>query len=288
MRSVKRGVVVAVLAALWTAGPAAAVTPPIFQALGWIQGEGSVSSDSVSCEIPTITSGFTDGSFEMGLWNTFGEPTISFPNRNSAFANPCGGWIHLVNNLANQGILLERLVFKFKIQGARRFRQFVPTRRGFPLACRQFRKEVRFVSARLNAVNSSMNTPSGAPNVAFVNPVPFISAQLFSCLRAQYAPLPLDVFTSLPLLIRTTAFGITDLGESVQSNTINYTLTLRHLCGNGRVDDGEVCDPAAPNTCFDLCEEGSCLLTGAPCAFSTDCGGICLPGNDPQECSCAF
>lgn len=288
MRIVKQATMLAGVLAVLAGGRAEGVTPPQFQALGWLAGEAQISEQGIRCQIPTVAAAITDGSFQMGLWNTFGEPTILFPNPNAGFANPCGGWMQLQNNLIDQGMMLERIVFRYKIPGARRFRQFVPTRKNFPVACRDLRRETRFMSARLNAANSNSTTPAGAPNVAIVNPVPMVNTALIHCLRGQYAPLPTDVYTSLPLVIRAQAFGTTDLGEAVTSNVVLYSLTLRHLCGNGRLDDGEFCDPAGLDSCFDLCLSGACQLSGAPCLSSRDCGGVCLPANDPEECNCAF
>jgi hypothetical protein len=277
------------------AGPARADNNPngvVFRAVGWFKGKAEITAGRINCEIPNVNNAISEGSFALGLWNTFGRQTVYFPDINSEFGNPCGGWIQLQNNLLDQAINVERIVLQYRIQGARRFRQFVATRNGFPLACRQFRKEVHFNGARLNPANSTESTSSsGAPNVAFIEMLPMVTPQLISCLRDQYTGIPTDVYSSFPLVIRATAYGMSDAGDGYRSNVIKYSLNLRHSCGNGRVDDGEQCDasPTAPNTCFGACASGSCSQAETiPCMSDADCSGTCMPQNTPSECVCVY
>ena len=300
MRIVGRGMlVVAVLAALLAAGAARADNNPngmAFRAAGWFRGKSQTSAEGITCEIPTVASAIADGSFETGLWNTFGFPTIYFPDLNNPFGNPCGVWVQLQNNLLNQAIQVDHIALHYKILGARRFRQFVPARNGFPIACRQLRNDTLFIGAVINPINSDLDqSGSGRPNVTFMQMIPFVSPQLISCLRDQYAPLSTDLFTSLSLVIRATVFGVSDDGDTFKANPINYTLNLRHLCGNGRIDDGEQCDPNAPSTCLGFCvvpqgqANGTCSNNkNLLCLTDFDCQGVCSPPNNPTECVCVY
>jgi hypothetical protein len=215
---------------------------------------------------------------------------LSFPDQNNPFGDPCGGWVQLRNNMTVNGMNLERVELKMRIPGAGRFRNDVPTRKGFPLACKQFSKVKFFTGARLDPVNSDTTASnSGAPNVAFVQMIPMVSPQLINCLRSQYTPLPTDVLSSIPLVISAKGVARSDDGQIYRTNTIRYTLTLRHVCGNGRVDDGELCDPNAPNTCIlGLCQDGLCGDTDVPCFADQDCIGTCLEAGNPSECNCVF
>jgi hypothetical protein len=195
------------------------------------------------------------------------------------------------SNLFNQAIVVERVEFRFAIPGAGRLRQFVPTRRRFPIACRDFRAATLFSSAVLNPANSSdIVSSSGAPNVAFMQMIPMVSPQLLHCLRSVYAGISTDMLVSLPLVIKATAVGRADSGEVYRSNTARYTLTLRHTCGNARTDDGEECDPAAPDTCSGICVAGVCTIpVGASCNVNADClQGTCVAPDDPSECICTY
>ncbi len=293
MRKKRRGsILVGVLASMMMAGvvPAAADDSLVFRALGFYQGEADISEGSITCEVPNIQAAFVDNGFSMGMWNSFGTPTMSFPDINNPFGNPCGGWIQLRNAMLVNGINLTRVELKLRISGAGRFKNQVPTRKGFPLACREFSKVKFYTGARLDPVDSDTTVSnSGAPNVAFVQLVPMISPQLVNCLRGQYTSLSTDELSSLPLIIRAKAVGRADDGSSYVTNTIQYTLTLRHVCGNGRLDDGEECDPNAPNTCFlGTCQDGECGDSGFPCFADADCIGTCAPAGDPFECGCVF
>jgi hypothetical protein len=294
MRIVGRGVMVPamLLAVALAAGTAAADNNPAglaFRAVGWFKGKAEISQDGIKCEIPVVGQAITDGVFAMGLWNTFGFATYHFPDQNHPFGNPCGGWIELQNNMENQAVAVDRVELRFKIPGARRFRQSVPTRSGFPIACRELRRDRLFVGAVVGPTNGTLDTGSGAPNVTFIEMLPLVSAQMIGCLREQYAPLPPDMLASLPLVIRATAVGVGDAGDTFRSNSIAYTLNLRHTCGNGRVDDGEMCDPATPfNSCTDECLSGVCGLSGKACTTSLDCTGTCVDANSPSECLCVF
>lgn len=267
-----------------------------FRAVGWVKGRSTVSAGVITCEIPTITSAIFEGFFAIGMWNTYGAETLFYPDPNQPFANPCGGWLQMQNNLVDQALVLEHVRFKYAVRGANRFRSQVATRNNFPIACRQFRKEILYNGIRIdpvNAVGSSSN--SGAPNVAFVQILPMVSPQLIHCLRDQYAALPTSLFASLPLVITATPVAFSDAGDRFIGNSIRYTLNLRHTCGNARVDDGEQCDPNAPTTCVGFCKiqqgqtVGECSNDSQRgCRNDSDCIGLCYDANQPTECVCVY
>jgi len=299
MRIVGRGMLVVALLVLLGAEAARADNNPngmVFRAVGFFKGSGQVGSGIVTCEVPTVQSAIADGAFEMGLWNTYGFQTIYFPDVNNPEANPCGVWIQLQNNLLNQAIQIDHIDLHYKILGARRFRQFVPSRNGFPIACRQLRNDTLFIGAIINPINSTLDqSGAGRPNTTFVQMLPFVTPQMIGCLRAQYAPLSTDLFASLSLVIRATVFGQSDAGDMFRANPISYTLNLRHTCGNGRIDDGENCDPNAPSTCVGFCVIAQGQTNGACstnkdhlCQQDADCIGICSPPNNPTECVCVY
>lgn len=296
MRIVRRtGMWALVAAAMLAAGPAHASNNPngvVFRAVGFAAGEAEISGGQIKCKIPDIDGAIRDGAFQFGLWNTYGFQSLSFPDVNQPFGNPCGGYLQVQNNLFGQAIVVERVELRFAIPGAGRLRQFVPTRRRFPIACRDFRAATLFTGAVLNPANSSQTiSSSGAPNVAFMQMIPMVTPQLFHCLRSVYAGISTDMFVSLPLVIRATAVGRADSGDVYRSNTARYTLTLRHTCSNGRVDDGEACDPSAPvDNCDGRCVAGACTIpNGANCVTDGDCQqGTCVAPDDPSECTCAF
>jgi hypothetical protein len=126
--------------------------------------------------------------------------------------------------------------------------------------------------------------------VTFIQVLPLVATQLFTCLQSQYAPLPSSLYSSLPLVIQATAVGTADGGNTYHSNPITYTLDLRHTCGNARLDDGEMCDPTAPfNTCVaDTCTNAVCSISGRACVSNADCTGTCQAAGTPSECVCVY
>jgi hypothetical protein len=276
----------AVLVATMTRSAHASTAGLVLRAGGFFEAS---QSQGGQCEVPTISNGIAVSTAQMGLWNTFGVPTSSYP------LTRCEGWMEVINNQTSQGISVEMIDLRYRIAGAGRFRQFVPTRNGFPTACRSLRRSKVFTGAHLFAVGSDPDlsqTGSGAPHIAFVQLMPMVNAQVFHCLREQYAALPSNVYTSFPLIVRATAIGRTDAGDIVRSQPISFTLTLQHLCGNGRKDDLEFCDPNAPGQCtFGLCDTDNnvCTLDDRIRCFSDlDCAGTCMPQGDVNECLCVF
>ena len=259
----------------------------VLRAVGFFEAEASGGNGT--CSIPSVSAGVPVSSDVIGLTNTLGIPTTVYP------PSVCQGFVELQNVMTSQGVSIDNMAIRLRIAGANRFRQFVPTRNGFPTACRNLRKSKIFAGAHLFPVGSPQdfgNTGAGVGHLAFVQLLPMVDAQVFSCLREQYSGLPASVFASFPLVIRVVATGTTDAGETVKSNAIQFTLTLLHLCGNGRIDNNEKCDPNAPDTCG----VGPCDTTAQTCRndvtiacqTDADCAGQCVQEGDPMECTCLY
>ena len=294
MRFMRSGAVVLAAAVLAVSSPVGADNNPnglAFRAVGWYKGKAEISANTIRCEIPTTSSAIADGSFNLGLWNSFGVGTLAFPDANNAFGNPCGAWIQLQNNLIDQGLQVEQVTVTVKIAGAKRYKQFVPLRKNFPAACSYLRKQVFFAGIRLNPANSTQSVSvSGAPNVGFLQMLPLLPPEMINCLRGEYIGRASGAFTSLLLVARAVVKGTSDAGDVFRSNSIPYSVTLRHTCGNGRVDDGEICDPeAVGTTCIGTCSNGKCTQNEAvTCTTDQDCQGTCVAANDPSECTCLY
>jgi len=300
MRIMTRPVWVAVLAMMLAGGAARAGDDGlVLRAAGWYRGISSISEGTITCEIPTVETAIPDSTSVLGMENTFGVPTQHFPDRENPFADPCGGWLQTWNSMRTQGINLTKVVTRYKVaQGNRRFGRtgLVAMRQNLPVACRDLRRQVLFLGNRLEPNNpfAPPSSSSGRPNTAFVPIFPQFSADLIGCIRENFATLPPDAFESLQLVSRTKVFGIADNGDKFRSNSVRFTLTLSHTCGNGRIDNFEECDPtvAGPGgapvvQCTSLCNGVTCL--GNPtraCATDADCTGVCGDQGTTTECVC--
>jgi len=293
------------LALMLVAGPVRAGDDGlVLRGTGWYQGVASISEGTITCEIPNITSAFPDNTAVLGLANTFGIETTFFPDNHNPFANPCGGWVQAWNSMRTQGINLDRLVTKYKIaQGNKRFGRtgLVPMRRGFPLACRQLRRQKLFLGTRLepNDPTAPPSSNSGRPNTAFIQVFPQYGADLLACIRDQFGVLPTDVAASVPVVAKSKIYGRSDSGKRYRSNTIRYTLTLLHTCGNGLIDNFEDCDSSVvapgggvPVQCTSRAVCGVDSTCNAnktrPCLVDSDCIGTCGDQGTPTECSCFY
>jgi len=256
----------------------------VLRAGGFVKGRAEISDDQIRCEVPTVASAIVDGTFAVGLWNTYGSPTLFFPDPSNPFGNPCGVWLLLRNAMVDQGVTVHRLDVRFRIAKALRYRHYLAMRNGFATACGGYRTATFLVGARLEASGSG-----AASSIAFVRLLPLVSPSLLSCLREQFAVVPIETMASLPLVASVTARATSDGGQAYRSNPARYTLSLLHTCGNGRVDDGEECDPKAPGGSCHVgpCANGSCMAApDRACATDDDCAGTCGAPGTANECAC--
>jgi hypothetical protein len=213
----------------------------VFRAVGIFQGP----SEEGKCEVPTVGSAIVDVSnairrdatvvtsdtvaFRCGGSDAEctsdadcgGEaclptgalyPTVMYPDRSNPFGNFCGGFVELQNNLINQAINVYSVKVRYRLPGLL-----------FPSVCRRERKFNIPVGTRLNPVNSTDASPSGAPNAAFVQLLPVFSPMLLNCLRD---PARGNLSAPLVLIARVRASAYLDSGGRITSNTLRYTLTL--------------------------------------------------------------
>src|SRR5689334_22967912 len=52
----------------------------VLRAVGWFKGKAEITAGRISCEIPEVQSAISEGSFTLGLWNTYGTQTIEYPD----------------------------------------------------------------------------------------------------------------------------------------------------------------------------------------------------------------
>ncbi len=169
-----------------------------FRAVGFFQG----TAEEGTCQIPAVESGIVDTAFTISLYSSFIE--AGFP----PFLASCIGFIQLQNNLFNQAITVTDFVFEYEVPEAE-----------IPIP-----SNTAPGGQRINPVNSDETSPSGAPNVIFYQPTgQLLSSATVLFLRQNilsFPPLP------FPLVIRATAFGVSDDGDEFVANEISYVVEL--------------------------------------------------------------
>jgi hypothetical protein len=187
----------------------------VFRAIGIFQGE----VEEGKCKVPTASQAIADGSRSIcrdateivSAEGTSVFPTVMFPEL-ATFANFCGGFVGMQNNMINQAINVSKVKIRYRIPG-----------RGFPVLCRGFRVFKTFIGSRIDPFNSINPSPFGAPNINFVQLLPIYSPEMFDCLRD---PQRGNVQAPVTVGARIILFGQMDDGGKIKSNRVRYSLTL--------------------------------------------------------------
>jgi hypothetical protein len=85
----------------------------VFRAEGFVRGPEAIEEDRIRCTEPTIQNAIVDAAGTIYL-----SGTRFFPDRNSAFGDPCGGYIALQNNLAAMAINVADILVRYEVPGA--------------------------------------------------------------------------------------------------------------------------------------------------------------------------
>lgn len=187
----------------------------LFRLIGIFQG----TVEEGKCTVPTANQAIADSTRSIcrdatEITSTEGTsvfPTVMFPDL-ATFANFCGGFVGLQNNMINQAINVSKVKIRYRIPG-----------RGFPVLCRGFRVFKTFIGSRIDPFNSINPSPFGAPNINFVQLLPIYSPQMLDCLRD---PLRGNVQAPVTVGARIRVFGKLDDGGRIKSNRSRYSLTL--------------------------------------------------------------
>jgi hypothetical protein len=192
----------------------------VLRAAGFVRGVAEITPERIRCQAPDVASAIPDGTFALGLFQTFATPTRFFPDPQNPYANPCGGWLRVESALAAQGLQVDAVVLRYRLRGAGRLRPAVPIQQGFPVACRRLRRVAVAVGLRLDQAGSEAD---GGAAAGFVPLVPLVGPELIECLQGALAPART---ASVALVIRARAAGRADSGQRLTSNPAGYTLTL--------------------------------------------------------------
>lgn len=176
----------------------------VFRATGIFRGLESIEQGKITCTEPNVTNAIVDTAFTLSI----GPPTLDFPNRKDPFADPCGGYIALQNNLTKESMNVQEILIRYEVPGASI--QVPPN-------------PVSFGQTILPA-SSTATTPSGQPNVIFAELVGQIVPRNIIVFLNQYTNrLPATPYLMNVFMV---ARGQADDGTRYQTNEIGYQLTI--------------------------------------------------------------
>ncbi len=175
----------------------------VFRAVGTFRGLESIELDKITCTEPTVQNAISDTAFTLDVGQV-----VDFPNRNDAFADPCGGYIALENNLRNLAINVQEISLRYEVPGA----------------AIQVPDHSISVGRRILAASSTQQTTSGQANLVFIQLVgQIVPRTLVVFLNQNLNLLPPTPYTMNVFMV---ARGQADTGERFETNEIGYTLTI--------------------------------------------------------------
>ncbi|MBM4265470.1 MAG: hypothetical protein FJ144_02460 [Deltaproteobacteria bacterium] len=175
----------------------------VFRATGMFRGLESIDEAEIRCTEPTVESAIVDTSYTIDI------TTIEdFPDRNDAFADPCGGYLALQNNLSTQSINVTEIVLEYEIPGA-----------GIPIDDHSMR-----TGQTILPPTSDLEAPSGQVNLVYIPMVgQIVPRTMVEFLNQNVNRLPARPFT---MNVYIYANSQSDTGIRYASNTVGYTLTI--------------------------------------------------------------
>ena len=175
----------------------------VFRAVGTFRGLESIELGRITCTEPTVQNAIIDQSFTLDI-----GVVESFPDRNDPFADPCGGYIALENNLESLAINVQEIVIRYEVPGA---------------AIQVPDNSISF-GQRILPASSDQQTTSGQANLIFAELVgQLVPANIIVFLNQNVNLLPATPYLMNAFI---TARGQSDTGENYETNEIGYTFTI--------------------------------------------------------------
>src|SRR5690606_8262811 len=156
----------------------------------------------ITCTEPTVENAIIDASFTLDI-----SVVDDFPDRFDPFADPCGGYIALENNLATLAMNVQEIVIRYEVPGS---------------AVQVPDHSITF-GRRIQPASSQQETPRGQPNLIFAELV----GQLVPRTHIIFLNQNVNLLPSPPYLMNAfiVAKGQSDTGEDYTTNEIGYQFT---------------------------------------------------------------
>ena len=175
----------------------------VFRALGFYSGPTSIDEQQITCTEPNVQTSLIDSSFVVDL-----DLVNFFPDRNNAFADPCGGYIGLENNLTSMAMNIQEVVVRYEIPGGAV--SLEPTS--------------ITLGTRIDSASSERETASGQANLVFIQLVgEMLSERVLVFLEQSRNLLPATPYALNAFFV---AKGQSDNGTRYTSNEIGYQFEI--------------------------------------------------------------
>lgn len=175
----------------------------VFKAVGTFRGLEAIEQAQITCTEPTTSNAIVDTAFNLSI-----SQVPNFPNRNVALADPCGGYIALENNLAQESMNVQEISITYEVPGSS---IAVPS------------NSVSF-GQTIPSANSTQTTSSGQANLIYAQLVgQIVPSNIMVFLNQNANRLP---ETPYLMNVSMVARAQSDDGTKYQSNEIGYQLTI--------------------------------------------------------------
>jgi hypothetical protein len=174
----------------------------VFRATGMFRGLENIDETEITCTEPSIETAIVDLSWELRL------SMRAFPDRNDPFADPCGGYIALQNNLTQLNINVQRINIRYEVPGA-----------SIPIPDQPIP-----AGPTIPPASSPVVLPSGLPNLLYVQ----LNEQLVPNVIMVFLNQNVDRLPATPYFMTAfvSATGISDTGEEYTTNEVGYDFTV--------------------------------------------------------------
>jgi hypothetical protein len=174
----------------------------VFTAVGLVDAPANITTTTITCTDPTTTNVFVT-THEISL-----SRTQSWPDRNSATDDPCGGFLQVQNNLANQALNVQAVIVHYEVVGS-------------SIAIGNNGDESITVGLTLPPANPTATVPPNINWLRLYNQV--VPAQIMTFLNQNVNRLPVTPYI---MNLTITAQGQSIDGTHYTTNEVNYQLTV--------------------------------------------------------------
>lgn len=174
-----------------------------FTATGIWRGLETIEDDTIRCIEPNVSSAVIDTSYTVSVANV-----TEFPDRFNPFADPCGGFIGLENNLTQLAMNLQRVEIRYEVPSA------AVTVPGHSVAA----------GVRIPSASSTTEATSGQSNLVYLELVgQMLSQTTMAFLEIHSSELPQRPYVMKAYLV---AVGQSQNGDQYRTNETGYTFTI--------------------------------------------------------------